>query len=105
MSSAWASVLQTTKSTPEMPFSYIVLTALEPPPPTPMTLMGELEDLGRSNCMRECVCEDGDQDMSSVSNQFLMLLKNLSMPMSRGWIFNWGASPLASAVRWVRRVS
>ena len=39
-SRAWASVLQTMKSTPWMPRSYMVLTALEPPPPTPMTLIG-----------------------------------------------------------------
>ena len=51
MSNAWASVLQTMKSTPLMPFWYMVLTALEPPPPTPITLMGELEDCGRLKCM------------------------------------------------------
>jgi hypothetical protein len=28
------------KSTPEMPRVYMVFTALEPPPPTPITLMG-----------------------------------------------------------------
>ena len=52
MSKAWASVLQTMKSTPLMPFWNMVLTALEPPPPTPITLMGELEDCGRLKCMR-----------------------------------------------------
>ena len=43
-SRAWASVLHTMKSTPWMPRSYIVFTAFEPPPPTPMTLIGEVRD-------------------------------------------------------------
>ena len=36
---AWASVLMATNSTPWMPSSIIRLTALQPPPPTPTTLM------------------------------------------------------------------
>ena len=38
-SSAWASVLQAMNSTPFMPASTMRLTALDPPPPTPTTLM------------------------------------------------------------------
>ena len=38
-SSAWASVLMVTNSTPWTPDSIMRLTALEPPPPTPTTLM------------------------------------------------------------------
>ncbi len=39
MSSAWASVLTAVNSTPFRPASIIRLTALTPPPPTPMTLI------------------------------------------------------------------
>jgi hypothetical protein len=28
-----------------------VFTAFDPPPPTPITLMGLLDDLGSANCM------------------------------------------------------
>jgi hypothetical protein len=38
-SRAWASVLKTKKSTPVRSDLSIRLTALEPPPPTPMTLI------------------------------------------------------------------
>jgi hypothetical protein len=37
--SAWASVLAAMNSTPERPASIIRLTELQPPPPTPMTLI------------------------------------------------------------------
>ena len=39
ISSAWASVLTAMNSTPLSPASIIRLTALTPPPPTPMTLI------------------------------------------------------------------
>ena len=38
-SSAWASVFTVTNSTPCTPDSIMRLTAFEPPPPTPTTLM------------------------------------------------------------------
>ncbi len=37
--SAWASVLATTKSTPESPETIMLLTALPPAPPTPQTMI------------------------------------------------------------------
>jgi hypothetical protein len=39
LASAWASVLAAMNSTPERPASIMRLTELQPPPPTPMTLM------------------------------------------------------------------
>jgi hypothetical protein len=39
ISSAWASVLMATNSTPRKPASIIRLRAFTPPPPTPTTLM------------------------------------------------------------------
>src|SRR5690606_26493762 len=38
-SNAWASVLQTMKSTPLIPCLYMWFTAFPPPPPTPITLI------------------------------------------------------------------
>src|SRR5687768_3639184 len=46
MVSAWASVLATTKSTPCSPASIMLLTALQPAPPTPKTVI-----LGLSSVM------------------------------------------------------
>src|SRR5208337_448304 len=43
--SAWASVLATTKSTPESPDTIMLLTALPPAPPTPHTMMRGLSSL------------------------------------------------------------
>jgi hypothetical protein len=39
ISKAWASVFTAMNSTPLRPASIIRLTALQPPPPTPMTLI------------------------------------------------------------------
>ena len=39
MASAWASVLATTNSTPCSPASIMLLTALQPAPPTPKTVI------------------------------------------------------------------
>jgi len=50
-SSACASVLQITKSTPWICLLYIWFTALLPPPPTPITLMALDCDFGMSNEM------------------------------------------------------
>lgn len=44
---ACASVLQTTKSTPFIPFSYMCFRALFPPPPTPITFMIEDVPFGK----------------------------------------------------------
>ncbi len=46
---ACASVLHTMKSTPLTPTWVMWLTAFEPPPPTPITLITELRFLGRLN--------------------------------------------------------
>ena len=46
---AWASVLTAMKSTPSSPEAIIVFTALQPAPPTPMTLIFASETLVSSS--------------------------------------------------------
>src|SRR5678810_1036823 len=48
---ACASVLQMIKFTPSITWLYMWLTALPPPPPTPITLMMDDFSLGRSKCI------------------------------------------------------
>src|SRR5690606_4753409 len=50
-SNACASVLHTIKSTPLIPCLYMWLTALPPPPPTPITLIIEDCSFNISNCI------------------------------------------------------
>ena len=56
LSRAWASVLQITKLTSLMPCRNMWLTALQPPPPMPKTLMMEERSWGRSNSMSMGFC-------------------------------------------------
>ena len=59
--SAWASVLATRKSTPDRPEVIILLTALQPPPPTPQTMMRGFNSLSSGALRLIVICQASHQ--------------------------------------------
>src|SRR5258705_2180060 len=79
---AWASVLQVIKFTPSIDWPNMWLTALLPPPPTPITLMIDDFSFGRSKCIIDTDLRGPSKPaqrggLCAVSNLRLQLLKEL----------------------------